>query len=143
VFSSRLKNGENSFCHSLGCREESHNAMRIYEVRPRKDKRGVNLISDVLPFGGLWFFPTTPHNQEPQRGIGPHCGSLIFISDLCDLIVVEAQTVFWCHQRRRLWRLWLASGHGFWRSFFSFSFHASFLFVALTSAVCLLTPGNA
>jgi hypothetical protein len=54
-FSSRLKNGENSFCHSLGCREESHNAMRIYEVRPRKDKRGVDLISDALPFGRLWY----------------------------------------------------------------------------------------
>ncbi|MGB9155896.1 MAG: hypothetical protein WCB20_05345 [Chthoniobacterales bacterium] len=27
----------------------------IYEVRTRKDKRGVDLISDVLPFGGLWY----------------------------------------------------------------------------------------
>ena len=26
----------------------------IYEVRPRKDKRGVDLISDALPFGRLW-----------------------------------------------------------------------------------------
>jgi hypothetical protein len=26
-----------------------------YEVRPRKDHRGVNLISDVLPFGALWY----------------------------------------------------------------------------------------
>jgi hypothetical protein len=25
--------------------------MHIYEVRPRKDKRGVDLISDALPFG--------------------------------------------------------------------------------------------
>jgi hypothetical protein len=25
------------------------------EVRPRKDKRGVDLISDVLPFGRLWY----------------------------------------------------------------------------------------
>ena len=25
----------------------------IYEVRPRKDKRGVDLISDALPFGRL------------------------------------------------------------------------------------------
>ena len=25
----------------------------FYEVRPRKDKRGVDLISDVLPFGRL------------------------------------------------------------------------------------------
>jgi hypothetical protein len=29
--------------------------LHIYEVRPRKDKRGVNLISDALPFGGLWY----------------------------------------------------------------------------------------
>jgi len=29
--------------------------MYIYEVRPRNDKRGVDLISDVLPFGGLWY----------------------------------------------------------------------------------------
>ena len=27
----------------------------VYEVRPRKDKRGVDLISDVLPFGRLWY----------------------------------------------------------------------------------------
>ena len=26
----------------------------IYEVRPRKDKRGVDLISDALPIGRLW-----------------------------------------------------------------------------------------
>jgi hypothetical protein len=26
----------------------------FYDVRPRKDHRGVNLISDVLPFGRLW-----------------------------------------------------------------------------------------
>jgi hypothetical protein len=30
-------------------------AMHVYEVRPRKDKRGVDLISDVLPFGRLWY----------------------------------------------------------------------------------------
>ena len=29
--------------------------MYIYEVRPRKDKRGFDLISDVLPFGRLWY----------------------------------------------------------------------------------------
>ena len=27
----------------------------VYEVRPRKDKRGIELISDVLPFGRLWY----------------------------------------------------------------------------------------
>ncbi len=25
-------------------------SMHVYEVRPRRDKRGVDLISDVLPF---------------------------------------------------------------------------------------------
>src|SRR5512132_986302 len=29
--------------------------MHAYEVRPRKDKRGVDLISDALPFGRLWY----------------------------------------------------------------------------------------
>jgi hypothetical protein len=29
--------------------------MHVYEVRPRKDKRGVDLISDTLPFGRLWY----------------------------------------------------------------------------------------
>jgi hypothetical protein len=29
--------------------------MHTYEVRPRKDKRGVDLISVALPFGRLWF----------------------------------------------------------------------------------------
>jgi hypothetical protein len=28
--------------------------MHVYEVRPRKDKRGFDLISDALPFGRLW-----------------------------------------------------------------------------------------
>jgi hypothetical protein len=29
--------------------------MHVYEIRPRKDHRGVDLISDVLPFGRLWY----------------------------------------------------------------------------------------
>jgi hypothetical protein len=30
-------------------------SVHIYEARPRKDHRGVDLISDVLPFGRLWY----------------------------------------------------------------------------------------
>jgi hypothetical protein len=30
-------------------------SVHAYEVRPRKDHRGVNLISDALPFGRLWY----------------------------------------------------------------------------------------
>ena len=29
--------------------------MQVYEVRPREDHRGVNLISDALPFSRLWY----------------------------------------------------------------------------------------
>src|SRR5262249_27247642 len=29
--------------------------MHRYEIRPHKDHRGVDLISDALPFGRLWF----------------------------------------------------------------------------------------
>jgi hypothetical protein len=29
--------------------------MHVYKVHPRKDERGINLISDVLPFGRLWY----------------------------------------------------------------------------------------
>jgi hypothetical protein len=30
-------------------------AMHTCEVRPRKGKRGTDLISDALPFGRLWY----------------------------------------------------------------------------------------
>ena len=30
-------------------------SQEVYEVRPRKDKRGVDLICDALPFGRLWY----------------------------------------------------------------------------------------
>jgi hypothetical protein len=45
------------------CPEAGHSIRRLggnlnshlYEVRPRKDHRGVDLISDVLPFDRLWY----------------------------------------------------------------------------------------
>jgi hypothetical protein len=51
----------------------------LYEVRPRKDKRGVDLISDVLPLVGLWYdkpddaggyaasFTASSHNAVDSR----------------------------------------------------------------------------
>ena len=37
--------------------------MHVYEVRSRNDKRGVDLISDALPFGRLWY-------ETPDDAIG-------------------------------------------------------------------------
>jgi hypothetical protein len=34
---------------------QSNVSVHAYEIRPRKDKRGVNLISDALPLGRLWY----------------------------------------------------------------------------------------
>jgi len=31
------------------------NSQHVYEARPRKGRRGFDLISDALPFGGLWY----------------------------------------------------------------------------------------
>jgi hypothetical protein len=31
------------------------NSQHVYEVRPRKNKRGVDLISQALSFGRLWY----------------------------------------------------------------------------------------
>src|SRR5262245_41485400 len=43
-------------CESSPTRNQMTNSQHLYEVRPRKDKRGVGLISDALPFGRMWIF---------------------------------------------------------------------------------------
>ena len=47
----KLGNGPPT-CSWCNCyRSETH----VYKVRPRKDKRGVDLVADALPFGRLWY----------------------------------------------------------------------------------------
>jgi hypothetical protein len=41
----------------------------LYEVRPRKDKRGVDLIFDALPFRRLWY-PEIPHAIDHAKFFG-------------------------------------------------------------------------
>jgi hypothetical protein len=48
--------------------------MHVYEVHPRSDKRGVDLISDALPFGRLWYgepsasdFVIKKNHRPPHR----------------------------------------------------------------------------
>jgi len=33
--------------------------VHTYEIRPRRDHRGFDLISDALPSGGLWYLKVT------------------------------------------------------------------------------------
>ena len=58
--------------------------MHVYEVRPRKDHRGVDLISDVLPFGRLWY-DTSDH----AIGYG-------YPSVICD-----SRLRYWAHAHQR------------------------------------------
>ena len=51
----------------------------VYEVRPRKDKRGFDLISDTLPFGRLW-------NAEPNA-ISNAIGYAKFFSRSHDAVI--------------------------------------------------------
>ena len=37
--------------------------VHVYEIRPRKNKRGFDLISEALPFGRLWY-------QDASAAIG-------------------------------------------------------------------------
>ena len=39
-----------------------------YEVRPRNDHRGVDLISDALPFGRLWYGEPNAISNAKFRG---------------------------------------------------------------------------
>jgi hypothetical protein len=43
--------------------------MHIYEVRPRRDYRGVDPISDVLPFGRVWY--GEPNAVGLREGLQP------------------------------------------------------------------------
>jgi hypothetical protein len=45
-------------------------AQHVYAVRPRKGHRGVELISDALPFGRLWY--TGPNATSNPMGYATH-----------------------------------------------------------------------
>jgi len=42
-------------------------SQHVYQVRQRKDRRGVDLISDALPFGRLWYGEPNAVRQDVRR----------------------------------------------------------------------------
>jgi len=54
-------------------------SQHVYEIRTRSDKRGVDLISDALPFGRLWY-------AEPNA-IGNAIGYAKFFSRSRDAVI--------------------------------------------------------
>ena len=60
----------------------------VYEVRPRKDNRGVDLISDVLPFGGLWYGDQTRSvTQSDTRSFQPLNDAVIRVYDVAGNVI--------------------------------------------------------
>ena len=57
-----------------------------YEVRSRKDQRGVDLISDALPFGRLWY-------GEPNA-VSKAIGYAKFYSRPCDAVICVYDEAF-------------------------------------------------
>jgi hypothetical protein len=51
-------------------------SQHVYEIRPRKDKRGVDLICDALPFGRLWYLylavPLEAVRTKGDHSVGAH-----------------------------------------------------------------------
>jgi hypothetical protein len=65
--------------------------MHVYEVRPRSDKRGVDLVSDALPFGRLWYGEPNAvsnpigyamHRSGPHRTLSTTAKCVNFVIDL-------------------------------------------------------------
>ena len=66
-----------------------------YEVRPRREKRGFDLISDVLPFGLLWY--DGPSAIENAMGYTKHCsrahGAIIYVYSEAGQIIATLEYV--------------------------------------------------
>jgi hypothetical protein len=70
-------------------------SQHVYEVRPRKDHRGVDLVSDALPFGRPWY-------GEPNA-IGNSINYAKFRSRSHDAVIDvydEAGNVIETHERK-------------------------------------------
>jgi hypothetical protein len=76
-------------------------SQHVYVVDPRKDKRGVDLISDALPFGRLWYDgPTAVANAI---GYAEHYGRS---HDAAIRVYDESGNVIEMHQHKGDFREW-------------------------------------
>jgi hypothetical protein len=69
-----------------GLIQPMQSAIHVCAIRPRKDKGGVNFISDALPFGRLWYC-------EVSNAIG----YAKFLSCSHDAVIEAESYVLHCH----------------------------------------------
>jgi hypothetical protein len=75
--------------------------MHIYEVRPRKDGRGFDLISDALPFGRLWYDGSNAVENATAYAI--HCSRS---HDAVIRVYDEAGNVIETHEHKGDFKEW-------------------------------------
>jgi hypothetical protein len=75
--------------------------MHLYEVRPRKDHRGVDLISDVLPFSRLWY--GEPNSVANAIGYAEHRSRS---HDAVIRVYDESSNVIKTHQHKGDFKEW-------------------------------------
>jgi hypothetical protein len=75
--------------------------MQIYEVRPRKHKRSVDLISGTLPFGRLWY--DRPNAVTNAIGYAMHDSRS---ADAVIRVYDKAGSVIETHKHRGVFKEW-------------------------------------
>ena len=75
--------------------------MLDYEVRPRKDHRGVDLVSDALPFGRLWY--DGPNAMSHAIGYAEHCSRSV---DAVICVYDDAGNVIETHEHKGEFKDW-------------------------------------
>jgi hypothetical protein len=79
----------------------SEHSAHSYEVRPRKDHRGVDLISDALPFGRLWY--AEPNATSNAIGYAKHRSRS---HDAVIRVYDEAGNVIQTHEQAGEFKVW-------------------------------------
>jgi hypothetical protein len=81
--------------------KHSTTSTHVYEIRPRADKRGVDLISDALPYSPLWY--------RGLNAIGDAIGHAKFYSGSHDAVIRvydDAGNVIETHEQAGDFKKW-------------------------------------
>ncbi len=64
----------------------------VYEIHPRKDHRGFDLNSDVLPFGGLWYLQVDHAIEYAKHNSRAHDAVISVYDESGKLLAVHRHT---------------------------------------------------
>jgi hypothetical protein len=67
--------------------------MHVYEVHPRKDQRGVDLISDALPFDGLRYLEVSDAISYAKFNSRSHYAVIRVFDDAGNVIETQALAI--------------------------------------------------